>query len=59
VAGVVLNRASAGRDSSRSTNAGELRRLGVPVLAALGSCRVTAAAARRLAALAGRLVSGS
>jgi dethiobiotin synthetase len=55
VRGVVLNRPRAGGDSSRRSNAAELRRRGVPLLTVLGHCRSPRGAAGRLAALARRL----
>jgi dethiobiotin synthetase len=53
--GVVLSRAGRGRDPSCATNAAELARLGVPILARVPHCRSRAAAARKLAGLARRL----
>ena len=57
VAGVVLNRPTGGGDVSRRSNAEELRRLGVPLLAELRHCRSSRSGARRLESLARELIA--
>ena len=53
--GVVLNRPAPAADTSRRTNAAELKRQGVTVLARLGFCRSVKSAALALGPLARRL----
>ncbi len=55
VLGVVLNCPARGADASKASNAGELRRRGVEVLARLGYCSSLESAARKLAPLARRI----
>ncbi len=55
VPGAVLNCRARRADASRASNAGELRRRGVEVLARLGYCTSLKGAARKLAPLARRL----
>jgi dethiobiotin synthetase len=56
VAGVVLNRPGRSGDASRSSNADELSRRGVHVLARLGHCAGVASASQRLRDLARSLM---